>query len=125
MVVITGEALKKENAEQMAKMLARWSGRFNCVSAGPNHEALMAACGSGAVEVSRRGRSTVLNLDIGGGTTKVSLIANGVVLNTEALRPALRAGRASKMTHHDWSRSAFPEAPSRSGAVGARWRLAR
>ena len=83
-VIITGEALKKENAEQIATMFARWSGQFICVSAGPNHEALMAAHGSGAVEMSERDRSTIVNVDVGGGTTKISLIVDGVVVHTEA-----------------------------------------
>jgi len=83
-VIITGEALKKENAEQIATMLARWSGQFICVSAGPNHEALLAAHGSGAIEMSARDHSAILNVDVGGGTTKISLITDGIVAHTEA-----------------------------------------
>lgn len=89
-VIITGEALKKENAEQIATMIARWSGQFICVSAGPNHEALLAAHGSGAIEMSARDSSTVLNVDVGGGTTKISLIVGGAVAHTEAFSVGAR-----------------------------------
>ena len=53
-VVITGEALKKENAQPISEMFQRSSGRFICASAGPNHEALLAAYGSGCVGMSSR-----------------------------------------------------------------------
>jgi ethanolamine utilization protein EutA len=89
-VIITGEALKKENAEQIATMIARWSGQFICVSAGLNHEALLAAHGSGAIELSGRDHSTVLNVDVGGGTTKISLIVDGAVTHTEAFSVGAR-----------------------------------
>jgi ethanolamine utilization protein EutA len=89
-VVITGEALKRENAREIASLFSQWGGTFVCVSAGPHHEALMAAHGSGAVALSERDRSTVLNVDIGGGTTKVSLIASGAVLHTEAFSVGAR-----------------------------------
>src|SRR3989338_8977892 len=42
-VVITGEALKKENARPIVEFFAKDSGKFICASAGPNHEALQAA----------------------------------------------------------------------------------
>lgn len=66
-VVITGEALKKENARPISELFAKESGRFICASAGPNHEALLAAYGSGAVAISRGEDATVLNVDMGAG----------------------------------------------------------
>ncbi len=84
-VVITGEALKKENARPIAEFVAQQSGKFVCASAGPHHEALLAAHGSGAVHLSRATRSTILNIAIGGGTTKLSLIRNGQVERTAAI----------------------------------------
>jgi ethanolamine utilization protein EutA len=89
-VVITGEALKKENAEQIARMMAAWSGRFITVSAGPNHEALLAAHGSGSVALSASGERTVVNVDIGGGTTKVSVVVDGIVAHLEAFSVGAR-----------------------------------
>jgi ethanolamine utilization protein EutA len=84
-VVITGEALKKRNAEPIARMVADWSGRFVCVSAGHNQEAVLAAHGSGAVALSAAGGSTVVNADIGGGTTKFSVIRAGTVSHVEVI----------------------------------------
>ena len=89
-VVITGEALKKENAQPIAEYVAQQSGKFVCASAGPHHEALLAAHGSGAVQLSRATRSTILNIDIGGGTTKLSLIRNGQVERTAAINIGAR-----------------------------------
>lgn len=89
-VVITGEALKKENAEQIARMLAGWSGRFICISAGPNHEAILAAHGSGSVDASARANSTIVNIDVGGGTTKISVVDNGVITHVESVSVGAR-----------------------------------
>jgi ethanolamine utilization protein EutA len=89
-VVITGEALKKENAQPIAELFAQEAGKFICASAGPNHEALLAAYGCGAVALSESESATVLNIDIGGGTTKFSLIRNGAVVSTAALSVGAR-----------------------------------
>ncbi len=89
-VVITGEALKKENAQPITELFARESGRFICASAGPNHEALLAAYGCGAVAISQTEAATVLNIDLGGGTTKLSLIRRGEVVATSAISVGAR-----------------------------------
>ena len=89
-VVITGEALKKENAQPITELFAKEAGRFICASAGPNHEALLAAHGCGAVALSENEGATVFNIDVGGGTTKFSLIRDGVVLNTGAISVGAR-----------------------------------
>ena len=89
-VVITGEALKKENARPIADLFASESGKFICASAGPNHEALLAAHGSGAVALSKAEKAAVMNVDLGGGTTKFSLILDGVVVSTAALNVGAR-----------------------------------
>lgn len=89
-VVITGEALKKENAQPITEFFARDSGKFICASAGPNHEALLAAYGCGAVAISKNEDATVLNVDMGGGTSKLSLIRDGVVTRTAAVSVGAR-----------------------------------
>src|SRR5215510_14234212 len=89
-VIITGEALKKENAQPIVEYFARCSGKFICAAAGHNHEALLAAYGCGAVELSKRDGTAVLNVDIGGGTTKFALIADGVVTQTAAINVGAR-----------------------------------
>jgi ethanolamine utilization protein EutA len=89
-VIITGEALKKENAQPIVEYFARYSGKFICAAAGQNHEALLAAYGCGAVDLSKAEHKTVLNVDIGGGTTKFALIENGVVTQTAAVNIGAR-----------------------------------
>jgi len=89
-VIITGEALKKENARPIVEYFAKYSGKFICAAAGHNHEALLAAYGCGAVDLSKAERKTVLNVDMGGGTTKFSLVENGVVTQTAAINVGAR-----------------------------------
>jgi ethanolamine utilization protein EutA len=84
-VIITGEALKKENAQPIVEYFAKYSGKFICAAAGHNHEALLAAQGCGAVDLSKTEHKRVLNLDIGGGTTKFALVENGAVTQTAAV----------------------------------------
>lgn len=89
-VVITGEALKKENAQPISEFFSRGAGKFICASAGPHHEALLAAYGSGAVNLSKISQSRILNVDMGGGTTKLSLIENGRIISTAAMNIGAR-----------------------------------
>jgi len=89
-VVITGEALNKENSRPILEYFAKDSGKFICASAGPNHEALLAAYGCGAVDLSNTTNSTVLNIDMGGGTTKLSVIRDGTVTQTAAISVGAR-----------------------------------
>ena len=81
-VILTGEAMKRSNARAIAELFAADSGKFVCASAGHDLESVLAAHGSGAVAMSREASSMVLNVDIGGGTTKLALVANGEVLST-------------------------------------------
>ena len=66
------------------RILRQVLGKFIC-AAGHNHEALLAAYGCGAVDLSKSEHKTVLNVDMGGGTTKFSLIEDGVVSQTQRL----------------------------------------
>jgi len=84
-VILTGEALKRRNARAIADLFAGYSGRFVCASAGHHLECMLAAQGSGATALSRQQRKTVVNVDIGGGTTKFALIQNGEILSTAAI----------------------------------------
>jgi ethanolamine utilization protein EutA len=89
-VIITGEALKKENAQPIVEFFAKYSGKFICAAAGHNHEALLAAYGCGAVDLSKSECKTVLNVDMGGGTTKFSLVEDGVVAQTASINVGAR-----------------------------------
>jgi len=75
-LILTGVALLRENARAIAELFASEAGRFVAVSAGDNLEATMAAHGSGAVALSQT-RGAVMNVDIGGGTTKVVICRDG------------------------------------------------
>nr|WP_275403930.1 ethanolamine ammonia-lyase reactivating factor EutA [Pseudonocardia acidicola] len=84
-VVLTGEALKRRNARAIADLFAAESGKFVCASAGHHLEAVMAAHGSGAVAASREEPGVRLHVDIGGGTSKLAVLAGGDVLGTAAV----------------------------------------
>jgi len=84
-VILTGEALRRENAQAIGELLAEMGGEFVCATAGHHMEAMLAAYGSGAAKVSHDRGWRVLNVDIGGGTTKLALIEHGRVLETAAI----------------------------------------
>ena len=84
-VILTGEALRRENAERIAKILSEKCGDLVCATAGHHMEATLAAHGSGALQLSFDRNERVLNIDIGGGTTKLSVVEKGRILSTAAL----------------------------------------
>ncbi len=83
-VILTGEALRRENAEAITQVISAKGGDFVCASAGHHMEAMLAAYGSGAASHSSATGERVLNIDIGGGTTKLALIEKGRVVATAA-----------------------------------------
>ena len=86
-VILTGEALRRENAQAIGELLAELGGEFVCATAGHHMEAMLAAYGSGAAKVSHDRDSHVLNIDIGGGTTKLALVQHGRVVGQAQRRP--------------------------------------
>src|SRR5579864_7544391 len=84
-VILTGEALRRENAQGIAKILSEQGGEFVTATAGHHMESMLAAYGSGAARVSSDERKRILNIDIGGGTTKLGLVENGKVIGTAAV----------------------------------------
>jgi ethanolamine utilization protein EutA len=101
-VILTGEALRRRNAERIAAVVAERAGDLVCASAGHHMEAMLAAYGSGAAWTSHERGSRILNVDIGGGTTKLALIERGRVLATAALHVggrliAVGDGRVSRI----------------------------
>ena len=89
-VIITGEAARRDNAQIIAELFSDQAGRFVCATAGPTLETIMAAHGSGAVLHSRDQGIALLNIDVGGGTTKISLIVNGKIRATTAVNLGAR-----------------------------------
>ena len=51
-VILTGEALRRENAQGIAKILSEQGGEFVTATAGHHMESMLAAYGSGAARVS-------------------------------------------------------------------------
>ena len=102
-VIITGEAARRDNARKIAELFADEAGRFVCATAGPMLETMMAAHGSGAVLKSREEGLTLLNIDAGGGTTKVSVIEGGRIRGAAAINIGARlvahdeAGRVTRL----------------------------
>ena len=85
-VIATGEAARKENAAAIVALFSGQAGKFVCATAGHHLESLLAAHGSGAVALSRDAATPlVLNIDIGGGTTKLAVCRDGRVDETGAL----------------------------------------
>ena len=60
-VILTGEALRRENAQGIARILSEQGGEFVCATAGHHMESLLAAFGSGASRVSHDENKRVLN----------------------------------------------------------------
>jgi ethanolamine utilization protein EutA len=84
-VILTGEALRRENAQRIAAIVSEKGGDFVTATAGHHMEAMLAAYGSGAARVSSDQAKRILNVDIGGGTTKLGLVENGKVIATAAI----------------------------------------
>jgi ethanolamine utilization protein EutA len=84
-VILTGEALRRENAQGIAAVLSEQGGEFVTATAGHHMESMLAAYGSGAARVSSDEAKRILNIDIGGGTTKLGLVDNGKVIATAAV----------------------------------------
>jgi ethanolamine utilization protein EutA len=84
-VILTGEALRRDNAQGIAAILSEQGGEFVTATAGHHMEAMLAAYGSGAARVSSDLGQRILNIDVGGGTTKLGLVENGKVIATAAV----------------------------------------
>ncbi|MCA1222510.1 ethanolamine ammonia-lyase reactivating factor EutA, partial [Streptomyces sp. 8L] len=84
-VILTGEALRRQNAAAIAGVLAERGGELVTATAGHHMEAMLAAYGSGAAQASYDRGLRLLNVDIGGGTTKLALVEDGRVLRTAAV----------------------------------------
>lgn len=84
-VILTGEALRRQNAQAISELLAENGGEFVCAAAGHHLEAMLAAYGSGAARVSHDEGKRILNVDIGGGTTKLAVVEGGRIVAMAAV----------------------------------------
>lgn len=78
-VIITGESSLKENAQIIVDTLSSLAGEFVVATAGPDLESILAGRGSGAEAFSKQYGCIAANLDIGGGTTNVSVFNCGTL----------------------------------------------
>ena len=84
-LILTGVAARRSNSRAIGEIFALEAGKMVAVSAGDSLETIMAAHGSGAVARSLRDRTTVMNIDIGGGTSKIAICSDGRVIAQTAL----------------------------------------
>jgi len=84
-VIVTGETAKKQNAAEIVRRLSSETGKFVSASAGPNFESLLGAMGSGTVDLSRKKQNTILNIDVGGGTSNLAISSKGIVHSTSCI----------------------------------------
>lgn len=84
-LILTGVAVRRSNARAIGEIFSAQTGKFVVVSAGDGLETTLAAFGSGAVARSARGNTRVLNVDIGGGTSKLALCENGTIRHISAI----------------------------------------
>ncbi len=114
-VILTGEAARRPNARAVADLFAGHAGKFVCAAAGHHLEARIAAHGSGAVKAAREARQTILNVDVGGGTSKLALVRHGEILETAATSVGARSvalDRRGRVARID------PAARQLAGALG-------
>jgi len=84
-LILTGVAVRRRNARKIGELFARQAGKMVAVSAGDSLETVMAAHGSGAAARSIHDNATVMNVDVGGGTSKIAICADGRVSDLTAL----------------------------------------
>ncbi len=120
-VILTGAAAARRNAQAIANRVAEEVGELVCAAAGDHMEAMLAAYGSGAVAASAQGAGRrILNIDIGGATTKFAIAEGGRVIATAALRIGGRlmaVNLDNKITRLD------PMGAAHADCCGVDWRI--
>ena len=84
-LILTGVAVRRSNARAIGELFAAEAGKFVSVSAGDGLETTLAAFGSGAAARSIREQNRVMNIDIGGGTSKIAVCDDGNVAEMTAI----------------------------------------
>ena len=81
-VIITGETARKTNASKVLQALSGFAGDFVVATAGPDLESIIAGKGAGAQEYSTKRHASVVNIDIGGGTSNLVVFTDGEINDT-------------------------------------------
>lgn len=84
-VIITGESAKKENAASVSHALSDFSGDFVVATAGPDMESAISGKGAGIQQYSKERMCSVVNMDIGGGTSNISIFSQGELIGRACL----------------------------------------
>lgn len=84
-LILTGVAVRRSNSRAIGDLFAAQAGKFVSVSAGDGLETTLAAFGSGAAARSIRDNTRIMNIDIGGGTSKIAVCEGGVVSDMTAI----------------------------------------
>ncbi len=115
-LILTGVAVRRRNARAIGELFARQAGKMVAVSAGDNLETVMAAHGSGAAARSIRDKATVMNVDVGGGTSKIAVCVDGRVVRSHGARcrrpPGLSRCRTAASCASRRPRGASPPRPA-------------
>jgi ethanolamine utilization protein EutA len=119
-VILTGEALRRGNAEAIARVLAERGGELVTATAGHHMEAMLAAYGSGAARASYETGRRLLVVDIGGGTTKLAIVARGRVEATAAVHIG---GRLQVVDDHGRLVRLDPAGREHAARAGFAWRV--
>jgi len=120
-VILTGAAAARANAQTIAQRVAAEVGELVCAAAGDHMEAMLAAYGSGAVAASAQGAGRrILNIDIGGATTKFAVADNGRVVATAALQVG---GRLMAVDLDNRITRLDPAGARHAAHCGLNWRL--
>ncbi|QFR66136.1 ethanolamine ammonia-lyase reactivating factor EutA [Furfurilactobacillus rossiae] len=99
-VIITGETARKENSSSVTEALSGYAGDFVVATAGPDLESIIAGKGAGTNIVAKRQRRSVVNIDVGGGTSNLGLFNDdGEVIDTACFDVGGRLIRISKENH--------------------------
>ncbi|MDP9416746.1 MAG: ethanolamine ammonia-lyase reactivating factor EutA [Actinomycetota bacterium] len=119
-VILTGEALRRRNAEAIAGVLAERAGELVTATAGHHMEAMLAAYGSGAARASYEATLRILNIDVGGGTTKLAVVDHGRVAATAAVHIG---GRLQVVDEVGRIVRLDPAGRAHAACAGYRWQL--
>ena len=84
-LILTGIAVRQKNVRAIGELFSLETGKFVSVSAGDHLETAMAAHGSGAVMNSGMAKVSVMNIDMGGGTSKIAICDCGEVVDLTAV----------------------------------------
>lgn len=99
-VIITGETARKENANDVLQTLSGFAGDFVVATAGPDLESIIAGKGAGAHIYSKEHSTSVVNMDIGGGTSNLALFLRGEIVDTGCLDIGGRLIKVDCITHN-------------------------